>query len=1206
VAPINPTKSQQTAIDARGKTILVSAAAGSGKTAVLVERVISRITDKDNPVDADSLLIVTFTKAAAAEMRQRINDRLGDELAKKPGDIYLQKQQMKLLCAHICTIDAFCLDLVNEYFYELGLPPNVKIASKGIIAQMEFEALTGVIEAAYERDEPGLKPLVEMLGTSRGDKALEDVIKKIYEFINAIPFGEKWLDKAVGMYAPKAHVNDYPWAEMIYKSAQKKLAHELENITALLPELHAEEKLWDKRGKPLSDFGDQIKILLAAIEARDWDKCHMLAHTLTLNGKTLLRGCVYPELKIKADYICENCKGLSKSLPEMFLASNERLLKDIALQRPYLELLTGLVRDFMARAGELKAQRNLLDFSDIEHCVCRLLVKSADGGQPELTGKAGEIAAQYSEVMVDEYQDTNDLQDMIFYALSDRGKKLFMVGDAKQSIYAFRQANPKNFIGRREEYPPITAEGGNQGLILLDDNFRSRSSVTNFVNYIFSQILKKETGDISYNGGEALNPKAVYPGYERDTAELHILQTGKDDDGNAARQEARYIAGVVKRMVGGGFMVAVNPKNAAQGMRPVQYRDFCILSRSMSGGRNLVLVEELAKAGIPAWADIKEGFFQSPEIALMLNLLRLIDNPLLDVPMLAVLLSEIGGFSADGAARLRLCKKDGSLYGALSVFAERDQKAAGFMELLVELRTFGATLPIDALIEKIYDTTGYLAASQAYPDGELRRANLMLLLQRAAEFEDGGFRGLSSFVRYVDRLTSGGEDLKPAAVSGESENVVKIMTVHRSKGLQFRIVILAGANNAFKLNDTGYSSLSREGGIACKIADDLAGTVYGSLPFAANRELIAQGNLAEELRILYVALTRAEEKLILVGSMAKPEEKIRQLACEMELSEGNILRAQSVLGCKSYFSWVMMCCLRHGASNELKAQIGIALLSADGTPPLFTTPSSADATPPRRGILGTENNVKLSILMATPGVCEQETERVEQTSVPPNPELVAELQRRLSYEYPFARLNQIYAKMSVSQVSEKLQNREYTCTARPAFLSAKGLTPAQRGTALHEFLQFCDFDRSRTDLPGELKRLQEQQFLLPEQIDALDAKKIRAFFDSPLFRRIESSRYLREQRFTYAMPPGLIDPELADIPDREQIVLQGVADLVFFEHDGMVIVDYKTDRIKSPGVLLERYGKQLEIYKYALGDIFGCPVKECLLYSFELGEEIRV
>lgn len=1171
------TPEQQNAIDARRGTVLVSAAAGSGKTAVLVERVIQRLCDPVSPTDADRLLIVTFTKAAAAEMKERIGARLSAMLEESPGDANLKRQQVLLRRANISTIHSFCSRVVKENFYKLDISPEYYIMESSELELLRNQAVNEVLTEAYETGGDGFHRLVEAFSSDRDDKKLIATILQVYDFTRSHPFPEQWMRETTAQYHGDLPVEQTIWGKMLLQYIGNAVAHCISLTQTAMGLLDADATLCKAYLPALESDLAMLRHMEQVCRDGDWDTVVAALQNRTFARFGTARG-------YKDDPLAEQVKALrqqvkdtidKKLLPRLFSAADCQ--EDIARQSVLIAELFRIITLFSQRLDECKAKKHAADFSDLERWTLQLLFEEQDG-QYIRTAEAEKIARQFDEIIVDEYQDTNQAQDMIFRAISKEESNLFLVGDVKQSIYGFRQAMPQIFIDRRNTYELYDREHDNYpACIVLDRNFRSRKTVTDTVNYLFRQLMTVASGDVDYDDREALVAGAQYDPQDGVETVLDIIQADavQDEtlDEDMAVLEARQIASRIAAMIGDGFLVTDHGVK-----RPATYGDFAILLRS-ANNHMAKYVKELQLNGIPAKAGKQPGFFQTAEIAVMLSLLRVISNPVQDIPLASVLMSPIYGFTPDDLADIRTADKKDSLYLALQKAAQGGMaQAEDFLRDLEEYRTLAATLTADRMLNHIYARSGYCNLVQAMRNGERRLANLQLLLEYARQFEKAGYNGVAGFVRFVDQLQRQKGDLSGAESAQDGDNAVRIMSIHNSKGLEFPVCILAGCSRRF--NRTRDDALIHPTlGLGVKLRADNTPCKYTTLMREAIVIASDRESMAEELRILYVALTRAREKLILVTTEKKLNSRLGSLAAGLQEKEQ--LDPYVVSGATSFSDWILTCALRHPDGQKLREESGVdvPILRNDSVTPW-------------------EINFVLPQLAWEPEVA------VPQEKPAADPALLAELKRRIHYQYPYAPLLDLPAKVTASALAEEEAAHRQALPKslpRPSFLYQKGLTPAERGTATHAFMQFCNFSAAQTDAPAELERLIQQGFLSKEQGGAVDFQKVDAFLHSDLARRIEASPDVRrEYRFTAEIPAHLVKNELAGQFADQAVVLQGAVDCVFVEDGQLVIVDYKTDVIREPRRLWERYQKQLSLYAMAMEQCTGFAVKEMMLYSFYL------
>ena len=1177
------TTEQKQCIDARGGTVLVSAAAGSGKTSVLVQRVIGLITDPEHPVDVDRLLVVTFTKAAAAEMKQRLSAELTALIAGNPEDGRLQRQQLLLPRANFSTVHGFCSNLLREYFHLLDLSPQFKVAEEAETTLLQEEALQEVLEEYYRQKDPVFLELAALLGSGRDDRGLMQTIRRIYGFVQSHPFPEQWLADKEAAFDTNQPLEETFWGRIVVENAADTLSYAASLIRKARRMAAEEAKMEAAYGGVLERDADTLTAAAAGITECSWDACGELLDTAASFGRLgVLRKYEDEPRKERVKTLREEARKRVKELSDTLCGTEAECREDMAVTHRLVSVLFTLVRQFGARFAEKKKKRRMVDFNDLEHDALKLLIQRDEDGVIHRTPLALELSQRFDEVLVDEYQDTNAAQDALFSALSRDETNLFMVGDVKQSIYGFRQAMPELFIRRRDSYPTYDGEHF-PASITLGNNFRSRTEVTEAANFVFRQLMTREAGGIDYDDREALVPSAVYPENPDCAAELLVVDSSlNDEEDTKDAAEARIIAKRIREMMAD---FTVTDKGTA---RPARYGDFCILLRSKAA-HAAAYADELGRCGIPAWTAAAGGFFAASEVAAALSLLRVIDNPLLDVPLLAVLFSPLYGFTPDELAAVRTPDRRCPLFAALRNMSRNPspplpglaEKCVGFLQDIDRYRTLATTMPADRLLHRIYEESGMLAVSGVRPHGAQRTANLRLLLDYARRFEQNGFRGLSAFIRYVDRLEQQRMDLAPASTVSEHADVVRIMSIHNSKGLEFPVVFLAGTGGLFNPDSTkGDLLLHPEAGIGLVRRDSETLRQHNTLSRQAVSLAIRKSERAEELRVLYVAMTRAKEKLIITMSVKDPASKLNRLAAA--LGEGETLPPYLVLSSRSMGDWLLSAALRHPSGNLLRKMADsedLSLCSAD-------------------------HPWKIEVLRApSPAEAEKDTAVLP----PADEELYQLLLQRTAFHYPFAPLGTVPAKLGASEAAPESDNGAFTATQRPAFLGHTGLTPAERGTALHTFMQFASFAAAAADPQAEVQRLVERKFLTPQQGESIPLDKVTRFFRSRLYQRMQAAdRCMREYPITIDIPAALFLPEdllPADSPG-ESVVIQGIADCVFQEKNGLVVVDYKTDHVKTPMELAERYRQQLHIYAYALQRILKLPVRQCILYSFALSCEI--
>lgn len=1176
------TTDQQHAIECCKGSVLVSAAAGSGKTTVLVERVIRRLTDEDNPCSAEDLLIVTFTRAATAQMREKIGAAILKRLSEDPTDRHLRRQYMLLPFAKICTIDSFCNDLVRENFHALGISLDYSLLDNETAVIMKNDVCEAMLERAYEEDSDGsFSGLSDMMSSGSSDEDFAKLIIKMYDISTAYPFPDLWLDSLIEEYS-QPDINKSCWGVIIKKYVCDMLDYCVSSSNDMMAAMESDSIVADAYGAAVQSDINMYAELREKVN-RDWDEALEAFNTVKYMGLGRVPKGYESETKNTVMTARKKLKDLLKKVPNIMCVSSGEHSEDVRLMRGPVTKLIELVKQFGREYSAEKDKMNSADFSDILHRALNLLAVSDGRGGYIKTDLARELSSHYVEILVDEYQDINEAQDMIFKAISADENNLFTVGDVKQSIYRFRQAMPEIFLRRRSTTHSF--ESGKYPLgITLGSNFRSRVGVTSCVNYIFRQLMSTEAGELEYDDSEALNAAAKYP--ERDTpdCELHVV-TDKGNRADTLEAQARYVARYIDRTVREGKTLVT--KGGA--LHPASYGDFCILLRTAKNVSS-VYANALSERGIPVFSPETGGFFEAAEISFILSLLRVLDNPVQDIPLAAVMLSPLFGFSAGELADIRASAKERleagetePLYRSVTASAdEGDEKAAAFLKKIESLRRLSLTLSAGELVRRVCEETGFDAIAGAMPDGERRRLNIGLLCDYAEKYEAAGNLGLSGFIRFIDKVARTSGDLATAARPSENADIVRIMTVHQSKGLEFPICILADMQHAFNERDNTESVLiSSSAGLVMKRRTEDGISVYDTASRRAAVITSERMGRSEEMRVLYVALTRAKENLVMVTSVPNPEKGLAKVAVECGIGE----RANpfAVLRMNNFSDLVLTALMRHPAADELRKLSGVDV-------PIF---------------LPEKDRFKLKVV-----VSDSESfmaESANEQKIAAKPVFFDEVCERLDYSDPRSVLSSVPAKRAASDGSERGINREYFASSRPAFMSSGGLTPAQRGTATHKFMQFSNYAAARADIESELARLVDGGFLSEEEGKAVNVSAAKRFFMSSLAERIfASDNVMREKKFAALFPAKFFYPELTGEAAEEKIVVQGIADCVFVEDGKLVIVDYKTDTGVDAEALLDRYSAQLGIYREALSQALGTPVKETLLYSFFMNSTVKV
>ena len=1224
------TNEQLQAIETRHCNLLVAAAAGSGKTAVLVERIIRMITDENAPVDIDRLLIVTFTSAAASEMRERIAAAISKALENNPSSVSLQRQLSLLNRANITTIHSFCLDVIKNNFHLIDIEPSFRIADETESVLLKEEILDELFEEKYEEDDEEFRYIVDCFSRGKDDTKLKELVLSLYRFVISGVDPVAWLEDACEEVRVNSidDLENKKWAKFLKKSITLDIISCVERlrkakdiceytqglepyIDTFVEDIAMFEPLISDSGITLRNLYNELRnIKFGKLKTVRKDKVDDVE---SQNRVKKLRDDVKKEIKALNDNI------LSSSLEEEMEALN------VAYRS--IKGLKDLEIDFIDRFNKKKRERAILDFSDLEHLCVKILKENKSVRE--------NFKETFEEVLVDEYQDTNAIQEELIGLVSrrdDDNKNVFMVGDVKQSIYKFRQAKPELFLEKYSRYPE--KEGSCERKIMLYKNFRSRQEVIDGVNYIFSELMSEAVGELDYTEKEQLNLGASYPEIDEKCAagdlELHILDKNgegsdeesdideekdneEDEDLDAVSLEARIIAKRIRELIDGGYKVF---DNSLGEYREIRYKDIVILLRAVRGWSETIM-EELNDYGIPAYSDSGTGYFDSLEIRTIMSLLKVIDNPMQDIPLLAVINSPIFSFSAEELVDLKLLNNENDKYfyeiikdiytGEIEdINKQLKEKCIFFIEELNKWRDRAIYMPIDEFIWYLYIDTAYYGYVGAMPNGMQRQANLRILFQRAKQFESTSFKGLFNFINFVNKLKRSSVDMGGAKILGENEDVVRIMSIHKSKGLEFPVVFLSATGKQFNMMDLNEEILYHEElGFGPQCINLERKISYSTLPKYSIKRKFKNETLSEEMRVLYVALTRAKEKLIITGSVSNLENKRKMWANSAELSTGCVLPAMVSKG-KSYLDWIGMALAKHrdGACIYGDSQVftGKKKSLSKWNIKLYTREKisvdnygeSVDNS--NREVLITEKNNRIN----------------------------REIERRLSYTYPHKDIVNIPSNISVSELKRKknkekinLRTEEDIIISKPKFLTenSKKKTAAEIGTIVHLVFEKINLDKVYfvTTIQEEIERLVEEEFITEEDAKVVDPYMIFKFYHSNIGLRLlkaykEGKEVKRELSFFTNINVSEYDNEIENTTEDDVLRLQGIIDLVFEEEDGLVLVDYKTDYFRNgmEQEIKERYTVQLDLYKNTLEKIYNKKVKQSYIYLYKVEKAIEV
>lgn len=1248
------------------QTLLVAAAAGSGKTAVLVERIITRLKDMENPLSVQELMVVTFTKAAAAEMSARIGVALAKAMEStddKALQARLERQLNLLPSAHISTLHSFCQWVIRSYFYKLDIPPTARIGNEAEMALLKQEVLENLLKEAYEYNTYGIFDLSDFFSDDKSDAGLQDKVLSLYEFAMSQSNPDGWMRHAVEPYkaAQEQDLRDTLWGRAMWDDQQAEIDRIADRIEQMEPLLESPvgPKKWDKV------YQEQLAALAQLKGAQTWsdmvDVCRNLdtftKASFTSLGKALEKGevdgALADEFKSLGSQNKDSLKGMKNGLFHIDESVLQQQFKD---QYPLIHNLVELTIAFHKAYDEAKKEQGIMDFSDLEHLCLALLVEPGTEDDPQPSEVALELQDTFKEIMVDEYQDTNGVQETIINLIS-RVDNRFYVGDVKQAIYSFRMADSSLFMNKYNTYGLMN--DAVERRIDLAKNFRSHENILTTTNFIFYQIMTQEAAELDYGEKESLIPGRIVEDAPSDwvggAVELHLLDTSDtnrsdetDGDSETAgdepennERELDFIIQKIKELHASKKQV----QNADGSFRQIQWRDFAVLRRSLAGWGTRA-VAAMRQAGIPAVVNERDGYFEAQEIQLLLSLLQIIDNPEQDLPMAAVLHSGLIGLDANELGALRLTG-DGSLWSVMPLYAEQaqDERLLQFLAHIERWRTLSRRHGVADLLWDVYETLDYVNYVGAMPNGLVRRANVMALYERAKGFESSGFRGLFRFLRFVESLRDSNQDMAVANVVTEADDVVRLMTIHKSKGLEFPVVFLSGVQKKFNTMDFNSPLLvDKNGGIGLKGYYPDIRVSYPSMPWLYCKSIKSDAMKAEEQRILYVALTRARDKLFLTGYINKEIKKEKGVGAHIKhaaLTQTQALGADLIKAGNSYLHWLLIAFARH----------------LDGGAPLRNIIELEGET--NFDLLDRQCQVKVEIhdgslygdLDYKADVDETTINTVRVLGKVNDVALPEEIVQRFAFTYPNLVAAKTTAKISVSELKRRFAERDAEAVSatdvsmqqkpviscditedttgenaildtsiptisgteladsvfgrKPLAIAAADevVTGAQWGTLMHEAMQWLPVkkytQKSMTDM---LDSLQAEGKFSDEERSLLSDRSLYGFFNSDLGQRlIASKRVERELPFSMLFDGNRVYP---DVENGERLFLQGIIDTVFVEDDQWVLVDYKTDRVKSGDELIRRYKIQMDLYKEALERLTNMPVKASYIYSFRLHEAV--
>lgn len=1196
------TEEQSQAIHEKGSNILVAAAAGSGKTAVLVERIINKIIQEE--IDIDKLLVVTFTNAAASEMRERILNAIYKKIEEEPTNLRLQKQITLLNKSNICTIHSFCLDVIRNNFYEINISPNFRIGDTAEIELLKEEVLDELFEDLYLKEDKGFLKLLEIYTSYKDDEPLKDIVKSIYNFIQSAPFPEKWLAEKVKLFDIDIENTDFAetvWGKIILNNYKECIEENILGLKKIKKELDAENEL-EKFSQAIRLDIENLESLLANLNS--WDKSYELAKTFSFvrwPSSKKINSETPAFVKEKRDMINAKFKKLKDSI---FIYTSAEVLSDLKNMYEVLNLLQAIILKFNENYKKAKLERNIIDFNDIEHLALKILIKDEDGKYVP-----SEIAKKYQdkfeEIAIDEYQDSNMVQEYILTSIS-KGNNIFMVGDVKQSIYKFRQAMPELFLNKYKTYKLKKEKTEADDLkIQLFKNFRSRKNILDTTNIIFQEIMSKDLGDVDYNEDEYLNLGANYEEPQLENidfagkTEINIINLEdttkdiqEDEEDNVKTEriensilEARYVAKKINELVNSNYYVL----DKKEGYRKVTYKDIVVLLRSTTE-LSPIYEKEISDLGMPVYSETSTEYLNSVEIQLIMSCLKIIDNPMQDIPLVTVMRSMIGGFTDNDLIEIRLADKYENFYESIvkariQVNEELRNKIDSFLELINNWREASEFLALDELIWKIYMDTGYYNYVGLMQNGKLRQANLKMLFERAKQYESASFKGVFNFINFIDKLKLRNNDLGAAKIIGENENVIRIMSIHKSKGLEFPVVFLSSTGKNFNLKDLREKILiHQEIGFGPNYENSELKIEYPTLAKEAIKMVSKRESISEEMRVLYVALTRAKEKLIITGIEKDLQKSIESKEKELQIyeSEDNAkINPKMLESYKSYLDWIELVYLKNKIKNSDIFEFNV-ISKAE------ILNQTVESEAKRKDVLKDIANKKVS------------------------KENMEKIKNILEWEYKYKDSTEMPSELSVSKIKELSKDTEEKIgitLKKPNFLIEKTeLTPAEKGTIMHLCLQKLNYkeEYNLEKLKNMVNNLVKQEIILPKEAESVNYNKILAFLSSNIWKEMQTAKVVEQEKAFYL---NLKANEIYQNNAEDEILVQGIIDLYYItNNDELVLVDYKTDYVENNNEqsLEDKYNIQLEIYKKALEESLNRKVDKVYIYSTWLNKEIEI
>ena len=1220
------TNEQLQAINEDRNNVLVAAAAGSGKTAVLVERIINKIVNKN--VDIDKLLVVTFTNAAASEMRERVLEAIYKKLEENPEDDNLLRQINLLSRASICTIDSFCLDVVRNNFYEIGISPNFRIADSTELELLKQETIEDLFEEKYEVNDEKFLKLLETYSSYISDDSLKNLVLEIYNFIQSSPFPKDWLEDKVEDFNIKDELNqdfsNTKWGKIIIENIKENVL----DCKLRLEEVSKEISSFEELGKYINVIQLDIYSMNEILNSNTWDEMCNAINDVSFEKWPVDKKITLEEKNIAKDKRDRIKKQFNKAVEIINCNSNDANL-DIYEMYEILNSLKQLVFEFEEKFSNNKSEKNIVDFNDIEHFALNILLKKDESGEYKPTEVAKKYRNKFIEIAIDEYQDSNLVQEYILKSISN-GKNIFMVGDVKQSIYKFRQACPDLFIAKYENYEKVSENQDANNLngikIQLFKNFRSRENILDTTNIIFENIMSKELGDIDYNEDEYLNLGAKFEETEqeliKENTEIDIIENSNEGEDEISEEpienielEAKYVAKRIKELIDSKRVIF----DKKEGYRPITYKDIVILLRATKERAN-VFEKEISKLNMPVFSDTSSEYLDSIEIQIIMNLLKIIDNPMQDIPLVAVLRSFIGAFTDNELVKIRVeTNKNKTFYDSMKEYVENlqsdyadngqtaslpkeakndtsllngsDEEADGVLKNKIQIffskihrwQDEKEYLNLDELIWKIYEDTGFYNYVGLMPNGSLRQANLRSLFEKAREYERASFKGLYNFINFIDRLKTTSGDLSSAKLIGENDNVIRIMSIHKSKGLEFPVVFLCGSNKQFNMQDLHTPVLLHQNiGIGVNYIDSERKLQYSTLSKEAIKIKSKEELLSEEMRVLYVALTRAKERLIITGVSKDSEKDLKEKEEILKSYKDKKINKNILKKYKSYLDWIELVSIKNKDNKNLK----LNFISKEDAECDYTIEENKEK----------EETKTIKEL-------EKTAKSIE------NRDNQNRLKEVLEWKYKDIDASKIETKTSVSKIKMQSIGEESNIINLnvPKFLKKEEkISGSRKGSIIHLCMQKLNPQEEYTiqKIESILDELVLKNIITMSEKESINIKKIYAFTKSKIWDELKFASVIEKEKPFYINIPA---KDIYETSIEEDILVQGIIDLYYINKENeLVLVDYKTDYIQKEEELVEKYKVQLDLYKTALEEALQRKVDKIYIYSTYLDKVLIV